>query len=692
MLNLLTYCNDICFFRINTPMRMRVIVLAMLLLCANWLLAQNCTTLGQTPGTAFPVCGVSTFSQANVPICGVHNLAVPGCSGNGAGYGDKNPFWYKFTCFTSGTLGFLITPTDLGDDYDWMLYDVTGRNPDDVFTDNSLIVTGNWAGTYGTTGASAAGVTHIECGSDPSENKPTFSAMPTLIVGHTYLLMISHFTDSQIGYKLSFGGGTAVITDPTLPKLGTVLPGCGGVNVKVVINKKMKCNSLAANGSDFTLSPAAATITGASSLSCSSGFDMDTVLLTFGSALPPGNYTLTMSKGSDGNTLLDNCDRNIPEGDNLPFTIVAIQPTPLDSLKPVGCAPKDIDLVFRKAIRCNTIAADGSDFKITGPTPVTITGAKGVCSNGLTYTISLQLAAPIQTAGTYTIHLVTGLDGSTITDECGQTTPAGVTLNFVTKDTVNARFDHQLYLTCTFGSVVCSHPGGNGVNEWNWNFNNQGQSTLQNPTFTFPDFGTKTIRLAVSNGVCKDTAEATVLLDNDLRAGFMLPDVLCPEDAAVFKDTSFGKIIAWNWDFDNGNGSQLQTPTPQRFNRPAGRNGFYTIRLIIENDLHCFDTATHKMEIVRSCYIAVPNAFTPNGDGNNDFLYPLNAYKATRLEFQVYNRYGQQVFFTTSWLRKWDGTLNGEPQPSGAYVWKLSYTNSDTGQRIFMKGISALIR
>lgn len=674
-------------------MKCRVVVLALLLLCANRLFSQNCTTLGQTPSTAFPVCGESAFNQTSVPICNTQNLYVPGCSANGAGYSDKNPFWYKFTCFTSGTLGFLITPTDLGDDYDWMLYDITGHNPNDVFTDNSLIVTGNWAGTYGLTGASASGVTHIECGSDPAQNKPTFSAMPALIAGHTYLLMISHFTDSQIGYKLSFGGGTAVITDPKLPKLDKALPGCGGVSVKVVMNKKMKCNSLAANGSDFTLSPAAAPITGASSASCSTGFDMDTVLLTFGNALPPGNYTLTMSKGGDANTLLDNCDRNIPEGDKLSFTVVAIQPTPLDSLKPVGCAPKTLDLVFSKGIKCSAIAADGSDFKVTGPRPVTITGARGACSNGLTYTITLQLATPIETAGTYTIHLVTGLDGNTIVDECGQQTPAGVTLNFVTKDTVNARFNYQLYLGCKMDSVVCSHPGGNGVNTWAWNFNNEGSSNQQGLTFIFPTYGTKDIGLAVSNGVCTDTAHATVVLDNELRAGFMLPDVLCPEDAAVFKDTSFGKIISWNWDFSNGNTSQQQTPTPQRYNRPATRTGgSYTVRLIVENDLHCFDTATHKLQIVYSCYIAVPNAFSPNGDGNNDYLYPLNAYKAQKLEFQVYNRYGQQVFFTTNWLKKWDGTLNGEPQPSGLFVWKLSYINSDTGQRISLKGVTTLIR
>jgi gliding motility-associated-like protein len=257
---------------------------------------------------------------------------------------------------------------------------------------------------------------------------------------------------------------------------------------------------------------------------------------------------------------------------------------------------------------------------------------------------------------------------------------------------VNARFNHQVFLTCTFDTVVVSHPGGNGVNEWHWNFNGEGGSDQQSFAFGFPTFGTKNIQLAVSNGVCVDTANVTVELDNELRAGFMFPAVLCPEDAAVFKDTSFGKIINWSWDFGNTNSSVGQEPVPQRYKRPLTKSGYFNVRLIVENDLHCFDTVTHRMEVVYSCYITVPNAFTPNGDGNNDYLYPLNAWKAQRLEFQVYNRYGQQVFFTTNWQRKWDGNLNGIPQPSGAFVWKLSYIDGDTKQRVFLKGVTNLIR
>ena len=163
-------------------------------LCTNSALGQACTELGQTPSTAFPVCGTTKFEQNNVPICSSNDLFVPGCV-DGAAYANKNPFWYKFTCYVSGTLGFVITPKDLTDDYDWQLYDVTGLDPDQVFTNRNIIVTGNWAGNPGTTGTSATGANFIQCASSYDGTEPRFAKMPSLIAGHEYILLVSHFTD-----------------------------------------------------------------------------------------------------------------------------------------------------------------------------------------------------------------------------------------------------------------------------------------------------------------------------------------------------------------------------------------------------------------------------------------------------------------------------------------------------------------
>jgi gliding motility-associated-like protein len=67
----------------------------------------------------------------------------------------------------------------------------------------------------------------------------------------------------------------------------------------------------------------------------------------------------------------------------------------------------------------------------------------------------------------------------------------------------------------------------------------------------------------------------------------------------------------------------------------------------------------------------VPNAFTPNGDGNNDCFGIKRWGNAKVEEFAVYNRWGQLIFKTTNPNRCWDGTFNGKPQDTGGYVYVI---------------------
>lgn len=676
-------------------MHMRILALVLILLSALHLQAQNCTTRGQRPSTAFPVCGSMVFKQSNVPICETRSIPVPNCENDGSNYTDKNPFWYKFTCYVSGSLGFVIRPNNAGDDYDWQLFDITGRNPEDVFTDKSLVVAGNWSGTSGNTGTRAGGAPFMVCGSQGNDGKPTFTAMPNLVAGRQYLLLVSHFTDSQSGYDLEFKDGTAVITDPNPPKPDKAWAGCGGVTVTVRLDKKLLCSSLAADGSDFTITPLPPGIRILSAVSsrCNNSFDMDTVMLNMSGALPPGTYTVNVAMGTDNNTLLDECNKAVPVGASIPFNVLAVPYTPMDSIRPSTCAPSFVELVFQKPMWCASIAPNGSDFRVTGPTAVNVVSASGNCVNGVSSTIKVEFAGPIQTGGTYTLELVQGSDGNTLEDECRQATPAGSRVDFFLKDTVNADFNYAIRWGCKADTVDFSYTPGNDVNLWRWNFDNRDLSDQQNPTYIFKTFGLKKINLMVSNGFCMATKDTILNLDNELDARFNMPDVLCPEDAAEFKDASIGKIQTWEWDFDNGFRSSSTNPLPQRYPKVTiGRSRFHIVQLIVTNDLGCKDTLAKKLQVVYTCYIAVPNAFTPNNDFNNDYLYPLNAWKAGNLEFSVYNRYGQLIFRTTDWTKKWDGTLRGTPQPSGAYVWTLKYIDKDSGQQVFKKGTTVLIR
>lgn len=657
--------------------------------------AQTCSTLGQRPSSAFPVCAVDTFKQTTVPYCSNGKIPVAGCAGDGVTYEDKNPYWYKFDCYQSGSLAFTILPNSANEDYDWQIFDITGHNPDDVYTDASLFVVGNWSGSYAPTGTSGLGVSNIECASNPNAGVSTFSAMPSLVKGHTYLLMVSHYSDSPNGYGLSFNtpgsGGTAVITDTTPPAIQSATASCDGSQITVRLNKKMKCASLAVDGSDFSIPGTTSKIISAAGIGCSSGFDMDTVILTMDVPLPAGNYQVIAQFGNDGTSVTDNCDRDIPSGNSVNFSVFVKQPTPFDSITPPGCAPDQVQLFFKKNIRCSSIAPNGSDFSITGPYPASVIAASGVCNAGLTNVINIKMSQPLYTAGSFLITLLNGIDGNSIIDECGEETIAGAALGFVVKDTVSADFTSNLVEGCSADTLNLFHNGNNGVTSWNWLFDNTLTSTAQNPIAYYATFGNKTVQLIVTNGFCTDTTVADFYLNHDsLQAAISGPSFYCPNELATFKDSSNGKIISWYWSFGNGNVSYAQNPPSQSY-KLVNRETIYPVQLIVQSDKNCFNTAVKFIKAVANCYIAIPSAFTPNHDGKNDYLYPLNAYKATNLTFRVYNKFGQVVYDTKDWTRKWDGTLNGQAQPSDVYVWTLEYTD-EFGQKVFQKGTTVLIR
>ncbi|MBZ4256743.1 gliding motility-associated C-terminal domain-containing protein, partial [Mycobacterium tuberculosis] len=80
-----------------------------------------------------------------------------------------------------------------------------------------------------------------------------------------------------------------------------------------------------------------------------------------------------------------------------------------------------------------------------------------------------------------------------------------------------------------------------------------------------------------------------------------------------------------------------------------------------------------------------PSAFTPNGDGRNDYLKPLPVGISALRYFKVLNRWGQIVFSTTEYGRGWDGTFNGVKQPPGTYIYMAEGVDYK-GKIVFKKG------
>ena len=89
--------------------------------------------------------------------------------------------------------------------------------------------------------------------------------------------------------------------------------------------------------------------------------------------------------------------------------------------------------------------------------------------------------------------------------------------------------------------------------------------------------------------------------------------------------------------------------------------------------------------------VFVPKAWSPNGDGHNDKLFPLTENIKTLTFFRIFNRWGQLMFQTNVIGLGWDGNYNGKPQISDVYTWTVEAVGYD-GKIYQQAGNSLLLR
>ncbi|NOT92238.1 DUF7948 domain-containing protein [Ferruginibacter sp.] len=170
-----------------------------------------------------------------------------------------------------------------------------------------------------------------------------------------------------------------------------------------------------------------------------------------------------------------------------------------------------------------------------------------------------------------------------------------------------------------------------------------------------------------------------VFAGNDTLVGINEPLQL---NAIDINNTGF---VKYEWSPSFGlNNNQLKNPV-------AILDKDFTYTLLATTSGGCKAEDKINIKISLSSQIYVPNAFTPNGDGNNDIIKPGLVGIRELKYYAIYNRYGQLVFKTASKNEGWDGLINGKPQHTGSYVWVAEGIDY-TGKTIFRKGTTILIK
>lgn len=124
-----------------------------------------------------------------------------------------------------------------------------------------------------------------------------------------------------------------------------------------------------------------------------------------------------------------------------------------------------------------------------------------------------------------------------------------------------------------------------------------------------------------------------------------------------FTDNS-SNATSWNWNFgDNILNPTTNTSTQQNPSHDYSDIGTYCVTLIVSNAAGCTDTTQLCVVIDPEFTFFIPNAFTPNGDGVNDF-FTGKGENIHEYEMMIFDRWGNMIYFTDDINKPWDGKAN----------------------------------
>ncbi|OQP64454.1 hypothetical protein A3860_21025 [Niastella vici] len=244
--------------------------------------------------------------------------------------------------------------------------------------------------------------------------------------------------------------------------------------------------------------------------------------------------------------------------------------------------------------------------------------------------------------------------------------------------------------------AYCGLPGGtinidsvkNGSSPYTYSLG--GAPFGQQTGFTNITPGPNTISVKDNYG-CLLQEPLTIYQSDALQIAISPKDTtICASQKITFNATllSNNEGVQFAWD-----GSQ---PSPSaKFNTAVYANKFMVVQAIDKNGCttadSAFITAPYCDSLFAKCVI-FPSAFTPDQNGLNDTFGPhLGSCEIQRFKMVIYNRWGQLIFQSGKPQERWNGTVNGNAQPSGVYVYNCVWEDP-MGYVHRHKGVVMLIR
>jgi len=587
---------------------------------------------------AIPICAQIYTETTSPSGSGNYPNEVNGTSQGGICCMDNelNSIWYTFTVNQSGDFGFTLTPNNSADDYDWAMFNITNGTCADIFNNITMQVSCNAAGggtCNGDTGANG-GTTFANqgagCGNNPPSQFAGNSANNALVPvaqGNTYVLVISNWSGSTNGYSIDFGvSGNIGIIDMIDPEISDItLPGdCGGDEMEVTFSEYIQCNTI--NGSNFQITgpggPYAATVT---ANSCSQGGAYDNFFTV--NLNPPiteiGNYTVALV--TNGTTeVLDLCE-NPSLVNSFDFTVLN---SPLSNIN----------------IGNDTILCDGESMIIDASLP-----------NAESYSWSDGTGGPIITITapeTYTV---------TVTNTCNSVTD-DIFVNFIPLQAVDINLGSDTLL-CPEEIYELDATWVGGI-QYLW------QDGSTDPIYQVLETGFYEVTIF---DACGEIGFAAVQIDYDeteLNLNLGPDSLLCEEDGFHTIDVSDPNAEEYIWSDGSTN------PTLQ-----ITENGIYGVTISDKCNV-LTDEVDLNFTNCTICEVYVPNAFSPDFDGYNDYFLPYSNCSLLNYSMKIFNRWGALVYTSTNPDEGWVGRFNNKDISEGVYIYLLEFDVNQRGKNI----------
>lgn len=225
------------------------------------------------------------------------------------------------------------------------------------------------------------------------------------------------------------------------------------------------------------------------------------------------------------------------------------------------------------------------------------------------------------------------------------------------------------------------------VTTYQWNFDNGVTSNSETPVpVTFSDPGSFNVLLTATSEGCENAPDRVtkIIQVDDLPDPVSYPKVYTTlQETTRLHARTIGNQFLWE------PASLVDNPAIRQPVFTGTDPAIFTINITTPDG--CIVVDTVEVIVVKEDGVWMPTAFSPNGDGLNDFVRPFVVGNNTLTQFSIFNRQGNRVFTSTSQSVSWNGQHKGSVLPPDVYVWYIEYRN-EAGETKVKKGLLTLVR